>query len=329
MKLTSSALSKITPRLGKDLFTLIFHGDNESSLRKSVDQIRASLPAHTHTTLHAGDWGKEGEVLYDLMLTPSLMGGDPCVIVRAESGLTEITAPLLDLGKQLRYGLLVVVTSGTLKATHALRKWAEADERAGIVGFYEDSPATCMAALRQGLSDYTLDPDAWLFAEKKLATQMSAVEAAVQTLPLLVYPRRTITLQDMRTLALDHDDHARDLAFAYLMRPKSYSEDLAAFVKSHAQAQPTPYIMVIRAVMDILRTLHTLHLGLKTSHNSLDAAITALRPPLFFKDKPNLLALMKKYDQASVIRGLQHSLGLEKALKSKPVKVACLMFEHG
>jgi hypothetical protein len=38
---------------------------------------------------------------------------------------------------------------------------------------------------------------------------------------------------------------------------------------------------------------------------------------------------MKKYNHAAVLRGLDHSLSLEKALKSKPVNVACLMFEHG
>jgi DNA polymerase-3 subunit delta len=329
MKLTPSALPKILPRLGRNLFTLIFHGDNESSIRRGVDQIKSALPSHTHTTLHSEDWGKEADVLYDLMLTPSLMGGDPCVVVRAESGLGDISPALLDLGKQLRYGVMVVVTSGTIKATSALRKWAEADERAGLIGCYEDTPAACMAALRRGLSDYTMDPDALLFAEKNLATQMSAVEAALQTLPLLVHPRRTITLEDMRILALDHDDHARDLAFFYLLRPRHYPEDLAAFVKNHPQAQPTPYIMVVRAVMDILKTLHTLHLHLKGSQTTLDAAMAALRPPLFFKDKPAILALMKKYNHAAVLRGLEHSLGLEKALKSKPVNVACLMFEHG
>jgi DNA polymerase III delta subunit len=102
-----------------------------------------------------------------------------------------------------------------------------------------------------------------------------------------------------------------------------------ALFNRHASAQPTPYSIVIRAVMDILKTLNTLHLHLKTSPASLDAAMAALRPPLFFKDKPNIMALMKKYNHAAVLRGLDHSLSLEKALKSKPVNVACLMFEHG
>jgi hypothetical protein len=158
---------------------------------------------------------------------------------------------------------------------------------------------------------------------------MGSVASALQTLPLLVYPRTTITLADMRALALDHDDYARDLAFAYLLRPKTYAQDLANFVKGHPTAQPTPYIIVIRAVMDILKTLNTLHMHMKGSPTSLDAAITALRPPLFFKDKPNIIALMKKYNHAAVLRGLDHSLSLEKALKSKPTPVACLMFEHG
>ncbi len=329
MKLTPIALPKITPRLGRDLLTLVFHGDNEGSIRKGVDQIKAALPTHTHTTLYADDIRDTTGTLYDLMLTPSLMGGDPCVVIRAESGFSDISDTLLDLGKQIRYGVMIVVTSGTLKATHALRKWAEADDRAAIIACYDDTPAACAAALRQGLSAYTIDPDAWLFAETKVALTMGSVASALQTLPLLVYPRTTITLGDMRALALDHDDYARDLAFAYLLRPKTYPQDLANFVKGHASAQPTPYIIVIRAVMDILKTLNTLHLNLKTSPTSLDAAIAALRPPLFFKDKPNIIALMKKYNHAAVLRGLDHSLGLEKALKSKPVHVACLMFEHG
>jgi len=329
MKLLPPALPKITPRLGRDLLTLIFHGDNEGTMRKSVNQIKASLPSHTHTTLHAEDIKHAPALLYDLMLTPALMGGDPCVVIRAESSVSDISEVVLDLGKQMRYGVMIVVTSGTIKATHALRKWAEADDRAAIIACYDDTPAACTSALRQGLSAYTIEPDAWIFAEKNIALSMGSVESALQTLPLLVYPRTTITLADMRALALDHDDHARDLAFAYLLRPKTYAQDLANFVKSHATAQPTPYIIVIRAVMDILKTLHTLHIRLASSPTSLNTAVEAMRPPLFFKDKPNILALMKKYDHPAVLRGLDHSLSLEKTLKSKPVHLACLMFAHG
>ena len=37
-------------------------------------------PTHTHTTLYADDIRDATGTLYDLMLTPSLMGGDPCVV---------------------------------------------------------------------------------------------------------------------------------------------------------------------------------------------------------------------------------------------------------
>ncbi len=329
MKLKAEALLKITPRLGRDLFTLVFHGDNPSAMRKGVERIKAALPSHAHTTLHADDIKQTPVILYDLMLTPSLMGGDPCVVVKAETGFADISDALLDLGKQLRYGVMVVLTEGTLKATHALRKWAEADPHAAIIGCYEDTPAACASALRQGLSSYTMTPDAWMFAENHVALTMHAVESALQTLPLLVYPRTVITLQDMQALTVDHEEHAKDLAFAYLLRPKTYAQDLATFVKNQSESPPTPHIIIIRAVISLLKTLYHLHVTLEKSPVSLESAIEALRPPVFFKDKPHLVALMKKYNRTAVLRGLEHSLGMEKTLKSKPVTIACLLFEHG
>ena len=326
MKIHHSALNKLLPRLGRDVFGVILHGSNSAMMRKLTGEIIVGLPTFEHTLFHADDLGDNGQALYDIC-SPSLFNASPCVTIKI-SGDNHLMQIIADIMPNITFGVVIVVVDGSIKKTHALNKLGESHENIAIIPCYDATVAECMAQMRSGLSEYTIEPDAILFAQNVFANDLNAVDMVIKTIPLLIHPRKNITIHDLQNVPVEHDAMARDLAFSYLLRPSSYVADLSQYVKNHSKAQPTPYIMIIRAVMDILKTLHTLHHA-KMAGSSIDQAINALKPSLFFKDKPQIIALMKKYDLPAVKRGLLHSLKLEKALKSKPTKVSCLMFEHG
>ncbi|OYQ35172.1 DNA polymerase III subunit delta [Niveispirillum lacus] len=236
-----------------------------------------------------GDAARLGDELSAIALT----GGRRVVRLRdADDKLAPVVTTLL---KDFPPGdTLLVMEAGELDARSKLRKAVEdAGEIAGAIACYVEGEEELAGTIGRMMVDHGLqiDPDARDWLAGNLVGDRSTARGEIDKLALYMLGEKRVTLEDARTVigdsaALDMDEPAQAAA----------SGDMAELDRSlrRLYADGTATVAILRAAQRYFQRLH-MAVAHVAKGQTPQAAVKALRPPVFFKLEPVLTAQIRNW----------------------------------
>lgn len=210
----------------------------------------------------------------------SLTGGRRVVRLR---GAVDGSASAVDAFLAAAGGdTLLVALAGDLPARSRLRKLFEAHKQAAALPCYKDDARALATLVREslGAAGLSVEPEALAYLTSRLGGDRQITRQELEKLRLFKGAEGgSVTLADVEACVGDSAELTlEDLAFAVA------GGELAAAERSlsRALAEGSTPVGVLRAVSRHLRRLHQVA-GRCAGGASMDSAVKALRPPVFWK----------------------------------------------
>lgn len=279
---------------------VLLYGPDPGQVRERADRLAAGVVENLGDPFRVAELTGEAvrddpAVLADEAAALSFGGGRRVVRLR---GATDGGAPAIASFLEAPRGdALIVVEAGDLGPRSALRRLFESSGAAAALPCYGDEGRDLAEFIRGVLSEHRLDvqPDAMSYLVERLGGNRQLTRRELEKLVLYAGPGAgsggaggggEVTLADAvacvgDSAALELDDAAfaaADGDFAALDR-----------VMSRLLLEGTSPVALLRAALRHVQRLH-LGAGLMRSGASLDSAMQALRPPVFFKQRRRFAA---------------------------------------
>ncbi len=240
----------------------------------------------------------------------ALGGGRRVVRLRgAGDGLAEAVAGFLDAPAG---DSVLIVEAGDLAARSALRKLAEGAAGAAALPCYRDDEKSLAGLIRDSLAGagFGVEGDALAFLTGHLGGDRQVTRRELEKLLLYMEgraPGTRATLEDARACVGDSAELTLDdLALAVA------GGDLVTMERTQARAfaEGAAAVTVLRAVARHFQRLHQVA-GRTARGATLDAAVKALKPPLFWKTAPAFRVQAESWSPAALAQALGRLLEVE------------------
>jgi DNA polymerase-3 subunit delta len=225
--------------------------------------------------------------LSDELASMSLMAPKRVIMVRdVDDKILAAIQQALELRSKDNF--LILYTTDSLSRTK-LREWAERSAAIAAVPCYKDEGANLDTLIRDTMRGYGLRiaPDALRYLSSQLGGDRQIILNELEKLSLYVGEEaEEVSLDDAAQVVGENNDRSLDDLSAAVA-----GDDMKTLcsLSDRLQAEGMVGLILVRALMRYFARLESLSLA-RASGQSLDAAIEALRPPVFFKAKPALKA---------------------------------------
>lgn len=319
MKAVNAAKGYSVASVRPDIRLAFFYGPDEAGsvdlARKLVQRLGPEGDAVLNLSPVAlkDDPGRLG----DEASAVSMFGGR--LVIRVEGvGDESIEALTLLLGLPVA-GNPVVMTAGNLRKGSKLLALVEAADNALVVLSYTASEAEIIDSITEAASALGLDPTRDAVSRLASATNgdrgLIGQELAKLALYLDADPnrRQRLTLEHLAEIGADIADED----FALLIhavsggRPREADIELRRLVTVGISG-----ILLLRAVARRLYLLLDLRAEVDGGL-SVESAVNAARPPVFWKDKPHLVMQVQRWRTSSIRHALDRTLAAERAIKAR------------
>lgn len=312
MKLGARDIEPFLKNPGKAAGALIY-GLDGGQVRQRVQQLTERFlgPNADPTAvleLTAEQLGNDPALLADELAAYSLMAPTRVILVRDADD--DVVTPLMDALPRRAPGNYIILYSTDSLAGSKLRAFAERVDELAALPCYKDEGASLDTVIRETLRGYGLRaaPEVMRFLAQQLNGDRQIIVNELEKLSLyLGDEHEEVTLDDAITVIGENNDKSMDdLAHAVA------AGDIPALCRlsDRLLAEGQVGFLLVRAVMRHLIRLRELAYATEQGQ-SLDAAIEALRPPVFFKAKPMLKAHAPRWSVARITEALARLQVLE------------------
>ena len=210
---------------------------------------------------------------------------------------------------------LIVIEAGDIRATAPIVKACEASPHAAAVRCFADEGAGLEAVIEQALAaaGLTIEPAALAELARRLGVDRLLTRSELEKLVLYMGPgaARPISLEDVRAAVGDSAAEALD---ALILAAAGGDQPSLEQALDRVLADENP-VRILRAMAGHLMRLH-LAKGHEAAGRSADAAIDALRPPVFWRAKPAMRAQLRLWSTSKLADALDLVLEAELACKT-------------
>jgi DNA polymerase-3 subunit delta len=231
-----------------------------------------------------------------------LLGGRRLVRVReATDGASDAVRDLLALPAQAGF---VVIEAGDLPASSSLRKLVEAASAAMALPCYHDDDRQLDGLVRSLLQQHGLkaDPEALSFLDSHLGADRGITRAEIEKLALYMAdrPGAPVTLADVSAMVGDSSAlEVEDALLACLLGQRGGLDRALERLLAEGEAP----VRLIRAAAAMFTRL--LRIGaVASAGGSIEAAIAAARPPIFFRLQKPFAAALRRWSPDALAQGL-------------------------
>ena len=251
----------------------------------------------------------------------SLMGGRRVVRVRdAGDGLAPLFARFL--GDSLG-DALIVVEAGDLPGRAALRRVFDEAPRGAAIGCYPDSARDLAAVIRESFAarHVTASRDAVDFLVQHLGGDRLLTRTELEKLTLYAGDGGRIDLDDVRVVTADSAALSLDDAVLAAAEGDAMALDRAL---GRVFQEGESAVSAIRALLRHLQRLHVLAVRLAVG-GSIDEAIRAARPPIFFKQQDSWRRQLQRWSEGRLRLALARVAEAEFRMKQTglPAETLC------
>ncbi|WP_114392215.1 DNA polymerase III subunit delta [Oleisolibacter albus] len=247
--------------------------------------------------------------LFDEMAALSLMGGRRLIRVRdAEETLAPSLQKLL---KDLPPGdSLLVIEAGDLGKSSKLRAAAEeGDARIAAVACYVEGEEELAGTIARMLGEHGLQIDAeardWLAGN--LVGDRALARGEIDKLALYMLGQKRVTLEDVR--AVIGDSAALGLDEPVLAAADGNIAEVDRSLR-RLFADGTSTVAILRAAQRHFQRLH-MAVAHTARGQTPQQAVKALRPPVFFKQEPQMVAQVRRWTLPLLHQALERLLEAE------------------
>jgi DNA polymerase-3 subunit delta len=224
--------------------------------------------------------------------------------VRVREAGDLATAAVRELLALPRQAGFVVLEGGDLPASSSLRKLAEGAPTAAALPCFRDEAGDLAGLVRALLAEHGMQaqPEALSFLESHLGADRGVTKAEIAKLALYMADRAgaPVTLENAAAVVGDSSALGVDDAVnaAVLGRRRELDRALDRLL-----AEGEAPVRLIRAAAAMLTRLLRLS-GAVAAGGTIDAVVTAARPPVFFRHRPVFVAALGRWSPEALARGL-------------------------
>lgn len=285
---------------------VLVYGLDGGQVRQRVNQLAdawlgANADIMGKLELAAEDIEADPARLADELSAFSLMAPRRAIMVReADDKILEAVQSALE--KRAKDNFLILYAVDSLSKTK-LREWAERSALMAALPCYKDEGAGLDTLIRDTLKGYGLriGPEALRYLSSQLGGDRQIILNELEKLSLYVGDEaEEVSIEDAAESTGENNDKSLDdLASAVA------AGDMAGLCRlsDRLQAEGMIGLVLVRALMRYFSRLEQLALA-RAAGQSLDAAIDALRPPVFFKAKPMLKAHASRWNAEACAEAL-------------------------
>ena len=251
--------------------------------------------------------GDDPALLNDEAQAMSLTGGRRAVRVRAAAD--ALTKHLKDYLENPSPDAVIVLEAGELPARSSLRKLAESHKRAAAIACYRDEGASLSALVKEvlGANQVQIAPDALRYVTSQLGADRRASRNALEKLALYVGPGASVSLDDAQAVVGDVAESTMD---ALAQAVAGGNAGAAQKLLQRLYGEGTATVAILRGLAR--------HFGrLAEARNMIDSGLDAegaigkLRPPVFFRAKPAMVAAVNGWNSTRLANALDRLLRAE------------------
>ena len=330
MKLAPARVEGFLRRPDPGIHAVLLYGPDAGLARERADSLARSICADLHdpfrvTELAGAALAADPARLTDEAAQIGLFGGRRVVRVReAGDALAALfTRFLTDSNGEAAGDALVIAEAGDLPARSALRRVFDDAPRAAAIGCYPDNARDLALVIREAFAAHRIaaSRDTTDFLVEHLGDDRLVTRSELEKLTLYAGDGGTIDIDDAR--AVIADTAALSLGDALMAAAEGDAHALDRALARVFQEGESP-VTVIRALLRHLQRLHLLAARV-ASGSSVEEAIRAARPPIFFKEQDSYRRQLTRWSVDRLGRALERVADTEFRMKltGLPAETIC------
>jgi DNA polymerase-3 subunit delta len=295
MKLTTAATNQLLCSLrDKKLRAVLFYGPDKGLISHIASDMAKGLGKEMRTLTYKN----AQELGLDIILNNASLFGQSEIIK-----ITEIPTSIdADFKKLLQSDThhIALLIADELSPTSGVRKFFETEETLASMGCYPDDENGVRKLVSDKLKAHekTIDPVALKYLCSNLSGDRYLVLNEIEKLVLFSHDKQQVGLDDVMSSLSGAVTASPDILCISLAKGdgRTYFAESAKLL-----AENISPVWMIRAMIRYFLNLYIVA-TLKESGSSLDSAMQALRPPIFFKYVQDFKIASAKHSKADIIR---------------------------
>lgn len=210
---------------------------------------------------------------------------------------------------------LLVVCGGELPARSNLRKMFEQEKHMAAVACYHDGAQDITGLLRTKLQENGIQAGRGVvdYAVRQMGNDRMITASEIEKLVLYAGQNGSLSVDDAAAvLNANQDEDMNDLLFAISMGEPARADELL----QHQLREGTQPIALLRTAMRHFQKLYEVRLAVENKGQTVDAAVGALRPQVFFRDVPKMQRSATRFRGAHILQVMEWLQQAEAACKS-------------
>jgi DNA polymerase-3 subunit delta len=308
MKLPAARIDNFLKSPGATSIVLIFGKDPGLVAERGLTLAKSALPNLDDPFRFAELHGPDPATLLAEATAASLSGGRRVIRVR-DAG--EALAKPLETLLRTPPDALVILEAGDLTAKSKLRALAEKHDNAAAIPCYALEAAALPRILADRLrtQSISIEPDAASWVATNIAPEEGPLRQAVELLALYAGAQKSLSLADVTAALADGGETSVQDAVDATLSGDPAGTDRALQLAYEEGVSPVGIIRVLLAELLRLRVA-------AASGMSPADAVSAMRPPVFFKRAPIVTRALKLWSVPALTEAIRAALTAETACKT-------------
>lgn len=318
MKLNANQIDQWLKNIPNSIRYFLIYGPEQGKAQnictKLVNVFKAKLGELDVTRFNYKQIKDHPTLLIDEMMSLSLLGGQKVIII--DEAAATLSKDLLSFLKApAKSNAILIFLAEELKPVSNLRKTFEELQTSIAIACYKDDVAQIASFVTQYIKENNMTVSkevAFMLAENLPANQLLVINELEK---LITYKADDpdIRVEDIvacigNASEIVYDDICRAVV-------DGNSKIIQANI-SKMHAEDTSFVMIIRILLKYFMRVHEIKAKAKITNDSVDRVVSGLTPPVFFKQKDNLIHAAQKLNENQVNKFIKELADLELQCKT-------------
>lgn len=303
MKINSNAIDSWLKSLPSNLRFAVIYGQDSGQAKIVSDKIIKAISSNSEVnviSLSFDDIKGNHSSLSDEMASLSLLG-DRKIIVINDAPAT-LSKEFQEILKNPKGDAILIFLAEELKPTSNLRKLSETSEIGISIACYKDDPRVLQTVIRSYLieNQVKFDQDVPAYLAEILPPNRLLIQNELNKLVIFsLNQNKPIEVDDIEQVVGDASELGLDeLCIALVTRNKEAMQKQI----SKMIAEEKSFVFVLRVLLRYVMRILEVYSSMEKS-KTIEEGVGGLMPPVFFKQKDNLIRAIKT-TSASLVKGL-------------------------
>lgn len=313
MKLYSSNLSALINRPLQMPKFLLIHGPDEAEANATIEKLIHTIKkAHSNyelsvTKISYSDIKETPHLLYEETQSLSLFGDKKLLLIEATPH--TITKEVLTILATLPTEIPIIFQAGDLTKSSSARRYFEDSTKCAAIACYKPDINRIKQIITTFFQTHNIkgEPDILEVLASMLPANEKIILSELEKLRIYNKGEQLVTIEDIsQVIAQGHEFSLDNLCESMIKNDANYlTRELCRLEIAGENA-----VFIIRVLINFFIRALKVRLAVDNG-KTLEAAITQLRPPAFFKSKSNLLLASKQFSSAMLENFIEKLITLE------------------